>query len=189
MLRGAALMPLAVGAVTAATAATADVPDLPEAPAGRSPAQLAGDEAYWAAVAAQYDLGDEVVMLDNGYWGAMARPVLQAYTQATAEVNRGNAWFGRVVFPQRMREVQRQLAGFLGVGEDEVVLTRGATEALQALIGGYNRLRPGDQVLYADIDYDSTITAMRWLRARRGVEPVAIALPEPWRACSYRPVV
>ncbi len=179
LLRGAALMPLAVGAVTAATAATADVPDLPEAPAGRSPAQLAGDEAYWAAVAAQYDLGDEVVMLDNGYWGAMARPVLQAYTQATAEVNRGNAWFGRVVFPQRMREVQRQLAGFLGVGEDEVVLTRGATEALQALIGGYNRLRPGDQVLYADIDYDSTITAMRWLRARRGVEPVAIALPEP----------
>ena len=111
--------------------------------------------------------------------GAMARPVLQAYTQATAEVNRGNAWFGRVAFPQRMREVQRQLAGFLGVGEDEVVLTRGATEALQALIGGYNRLRPGDQVLYADIDYDSTITAMRWLRARRGVEPVAIALPEP----------
>ena len=44
LLRGAALMPLAVGAVTAATAATADVPDLPEAPAGRSPAQLAGDE-------------------------------------------------------------------------------------------------------------------------------------------------
>lgn len=176
LLRGAALMPLAAGASAMAAAAA---PALPEAPAGVSPAQLAGDETYWAAVAAQYDLGDEVVMLDNGYWGAMARPVLQAYAQATVEVNRGNAWFGRVAFPQRMRVVQRQLADFLGVGEDEVVLTRGATEALQALIGGYNRLRPGDQVLYADIDYDSTITAMQWLRARRGVEPVAIALPEP----------
>jgi len=176
LLRGAALMPLAAGAPAMATAAA---PALPEAPAGVSPAQLAGDETYWAAVAAQYDLGDEVVMLDNGYWGAMARPVLQAYAQATVGVNRGNAWFGRVAFPQRMRVVQRQLADFLGVGEDEVVLTRGATEALQALIGGYNRLRPGDQVLYADIDYDSTITAMQWLRARRGVEPVAIALPEP----------
>ncbi|WP_409475611.1 aminotransferase class V-fold PLP-dependent enzyme [Stenotrophomonas sp. Y-13] len=176
LLRGAALMPLAAGAPAMATAAA---PALPEPPAGVSPAQLAGDETYWAAVAAQYDLGDEVVMLDNGYWGAMARPVLQAYAQATVEVNRGNAWFGRVAFPQRMRAVQRQLADFLGVGEDEVVLTRGATEALQALIGGYNRLRPGDQVLYADIDYDSTITAMQWLRARRGVEPVAIALPEP----------
>lgn len=139
---------------------------------------LARDERYWAAVAAQYDLTDDVVMLDNGFWGAMARPVLQVYQQATAEVNRGNAWFGRVEFPKRVRVVHQQLAAFLGVGEDEIVLTRGATEALQALIGGYNRLGPGDQVLYADIDYDSMINAMRWLKARRGVEPIAIALPE-----------
>ncbi|MCL7714246.1 aminotransferase class V-fold PLP-dependent enzyme [Stenotrophomonas mori] len=181
LLRGAAALPLAAAAGASASAG-ADLeaaPVLPPVPPGRTPEQLAHDEDYWAAVAAQYDLTDEVAMLDNGYWGAMARPVLRAYAQATAEVNRGNAWFGRVAFPRRLHAVRQRLAGFLGVGEDEVVFTRGATEALQALIGGYNRLRPGDQVLYADIDYDSTITAMRWLGARRGAEPVAIALPEP----------
>lgn len=183
VLRSAAILPLmgtAAGVLASVTPAAA----LPSASAGRSAAQLATDETYWAAVAAQYELTDEVVMLDNGYWGAMALPVLQAYQQASAEVNQGNAWFGRVEFPKRARVVQQRLAAFLGVGEDELVLTRGATEALQALIGGYNRLQPGDQVLYADIDYDSTITAMRWLRQRRGAEPVAIALPEPCDAAT-----
>ncbi len=67
----------------------------------------------------------------------------------------------------------------LGVSADEIALTRNATEALQALIGGYNRLRPGDAVLYADLDYDSMQAAMNWLRDRRGVDVIRIALPEP----------
>lgn len=174
-LKSAALLPLAS---TGTLLAAAPAPSLPALAPHTDVQALARDEQYWSAVAAQYDLTDEVVMLDNGFWGAMARPVLQAYQQATAEVNRGNAWFGRVEFPKRARVVHQQLAAFLGVGEDEIVLTRGATEALQALIGGYNRLQPGDQVVYADIDYDSMITAMQWLQRRRGMEPIAIALPE-----------
>jgi len=39
--------------------------------------------------------------------------------------------------------VRKRVAESLGVREDEIALTRNATEALQALIGGYNRLRPG----------------------------------------------
>ena len=72
-----------------------------------------------------------------------------------------------------------QAAQALGVGRDEIVLTRGATEALLALIGGYNRLRPGDAVLCADIDYDAMLKAMQWLKQRRGVEVITIAMPEP----------
>ncbi|MNT04216.1 Isopenicillin N epimerase [compost metagenome] len=63
---------------------------------------------------------------------------------------------------------------------DEIVLTRGATEALQVLIAGYNRLQPGDAVLYADIDYDNMITVTRWLQQRRGAQVVHIAMPEPF---------
>jgi selenocysteine lyase/cysteine desulfurase len=62
---------------------------------------------------------------------------------------------------------------------DEIAFTRGATEALMTLIGGFNRLRPGDAVLYADLDYDSTQAAFRQLKERRGVDVVAIGLPEP----------
>ncbi|MGY0504277.1 aminotransferase class V-fold PLP-dependent enzyme [Luteimonas sp. e5] len=156
---------------------------LPALPASASVLPAGGgpeDSRYWSAVADLYDITDDVVMLENGYWGSMARPVLTAYQAATAEANRDNAWYGRRLFPQAYEQARARLAQFLGVGVDEIMLTRGATEALQVLIGGYHRLRPGDAVLYADVDYDSMITAMRWLQQRRGVEVIRLDLPEPF---------
>lgn len=72
-----------------------------------------------------------------------------------------------------------KVAEAVGAGVEEIALTRGATEALQHLIGGYNRLKPGDGVLYADLDYDSMQYAMNALRARRGVDVVKFDVPEP----------
>jgi len=178
LLRGALALPVAT-ALSGATAMGTEPMALP-AVGTRTPAELAGDEGWWDQVRTLYDLTDEVVMLDNGYWGAMARPVLQAYQQATATVNAGNAWFGRLAFPPLFEQARVRLAQVLGVETDEIVLTRGATEAMQVLIGSYRGLSPGDAVMYADTDYDSMISAMQWLQARRGVQPVAITLPEPF---------
>lgn len=182
-LRAGALLPLAPAAM-AASAAAAAVPVLPPLPVlptalSLSPAELAADNGYWQDVAAQYDVTDEVAMLDNAYWGSMARPVVDAYQRHVAEVNRDNAYYGRLQFPAEFEAARAKAAEALGVQRDEIAFTRGATEALQALIGGYNRLRPGDVVMCADIDYDSTISALQWLKQRRGVEVVSIAMPEP----------
>jgi isopenicillin-N epimerase len=67
----------------------------------------------------------------------------------------------------------------MGCGVEEIELVRNATEALLALISGYNRLAPGDTVLYSDLDYPCGKDAMEWLRERRGVTPVRITIPEP----------
>jgi len=178
-LRGGAALPLLPAA--GAMAASDSLPALLESvtPPARSPAALAADEAYWGRVAALYDVTTDVAMLDNGYWGSMARPVLAAYQGHVAKVNHGNAYYGRLQFPPEYEAARLRVAEALGVEPDEIVLTRGATEALQALIGGYNRLRPGDTVLCADVDYDNMITTMGWLKTRRGVDVVRIAMPEP----------
>ena len=139
----------------------------------------ADDEAYWAAVAAQYDLSHEVVQLENGNWGVMARPVQAAYERYGRMVNRRGSYYARREYGAAFEAVRARIAANLGVDAGEIVLTRGATEALLALISGYNRLRPGDAVLYADLDYDSMQSAMRWLRERRGVDVVRLDLPEP----------
>lgn len=171
-LRAGAVLPLAPAGASAA-------PSLAGlAPPALAPAALARDNAYWGRVAAQYDVTDQVAMLDNGYWGSMARPVVAAYQRHVAEVNHGNAFYGRLRFPPEYEAARGAVAQALGVERDEIVLTRGATEALQALIGGYNRLRPGDTVLCADVDYDNMITTMGWLKERRGVEVVRIAAPD-----------
>ena len=177
----AAALPLTAGAASAASAALSPpLPPLPAVPAGTTPEALATNQAYWQAVAAQYDTTDAVVQLDNAFWGSMARPVLRHYEQQLAMVNRDNAWYARMRFPADFEAARAAAARALGVGIDEIVLTRGATEALQALIAGYNRLQPGDAVLYADIDYDNMITVTRWLQQRRGAQVVSIAMPEPF---------
>lgn len=173
-LRAGALLPL----MPAGALAAAPAPQFPVRPL-LGPEALAADADYWQAVADLYDITDEVAMLDNGYWGSMARPVLEAYERHTADVNRGNAYYGRVRFPAGYEAARTRTAQALGVERDEIVFTRGATEALLALIGGYNKLRPGDAVLCADVDYDNMIKAVHWLRERRGVDVVAIDLPEP----------
>jgi len=174
-LRAGAVLPLAAP-LAPAGAAGSSLPEL--VPPALAPAALARDNAYWGRVAAHYDVTDEVAMLDNGYWGSMARPVTEAYQRHIAKVNHGNAYYGRLRFPPEYEAARSAAARALGVALDEIVLTRGATEALQALIGGYNRLRPGDTVLCADVDYDNMITTMGWLRERRGVEVVKIAAPD-----------
>ena len=146
------------------------VPNLPLEP---------DDEAAWKAIAKNYDVTSKITNLENGYWGIMALPVLNEYKRLTEFVNRENTFFARLQWSETFRGVRDTVAAFLNVDADEIALTRGATEALQALIGGYNKLKPGDTVLYADLDYSEMKTAMRWLKERRGAKPVKLTFPEP----------
>lgn len=137
------------------------------------------DDAYWAKIAAQYDVTDAVIQLENGNWGMMARPVLASYTESLERVNRENSYYARRAMGADLAAVEAQLAQFLGVGEDEIVLTRNATEALKALIGGYNRIGAGEAALYADLDYGSMQACLEASMARRGARTIKLALPEP----------
>jgi len=147
--------------------------------AGRAMAAAGDDEAYWATIAAHYDVTREVLQLENGNWGMMARQVLEAYQAMVARVNRDTSYYARRAMIGDLEAVRARVAAELGVAADEVMLTRNATEALKALIGGYNRLGPGDALLHADLDYDSAQAMMATAAARRGAELVRIALPEP----------
>ena len=137
------------------------------------------DEQYWRGIAGAYDVTNDVIQLENGNWGMMARPVAQAYQLLLAKVNRQSSYYARRTMEGDLAAAKSDLAHEMGVPTDELILTRNATESLKTLILGYNRLRPGDAVLYADLDYDSMQACMESLRARRGVSVTKIALPEP----------
>ena len=150
------------------------------APAGAALSPSATDDtAFWKEVAAQYDPTRAVIHLENGNWGMMARPVLQAYESNLERVNRDTSYYTRRGMVKDWMAARDALAATLRVPADEVAFTRNATEALKALILGYNALTPGDAVLYADLDYDSMQACMDSLKSRRGVSVVKIALPQP----------
>ena len=137
------------------------------------------DEAFWRNVAANYDVTPDVIQLENGNWGMMARPVLAAYTQLVGKVNRQTSYYARRGMNADLAQIQAELAAEMGVPADEIAFTRNATETMTLLIQGYNRLKAGDAVLYADLDYDAMQTCMDGLRTLRGVSVIKIALPEP----------
>jgi selenocysteine lyase/cysteine desulfurase len=151
---------------------------LPAPPAG-GPAQVAQDEPYWREVAAQYVVTDAATNLEAGYWGMMANPVLAAYHRNVDRVNRESSYFARREYPAISGAVRERVATALGVDAGEIAFARNATEALQSIIGQYNRLQPGDTVLYADLDYPAMQMAMNALAARRGATVATLDLPEP----------
>ncbi len=164
----------AVGLPLSSRAAQVRLPDLPT---DSNPSVLAQDEYFWAEVASQYDRTVGIVNLEHGYWGKMAHPVQDAYIDATRMVNAQNSFYARKQFDTDAKESVRRVARALGVHDDEIVLTRNATESIHNLIRQYRGLAKGDAILYADIDYPSFGRAMRWLTDARGVRSVELTLP------------
>lgn len=133
----------------------------------------------WERIAREYDVTREVIQLEHGAWGMMARPVFAAYRAMMERVNRDTSYYARRTMVRDMETARAALAEAMGVAIEEIIFTRNATEAMKTLILQYNGLKPGDAVLYADLDYDSMQASMESLAARRGVRVVKIALPEP----------
>jgi isopenicillin-N epimerase len=147
-------------------------------PAG-SPDTVARDEAYWRRVAAHYRVSPKYTNLEAGYFGMMAAPVLAAYHRHVDRVNLESSYYARRSYDADLEAARARVAGFLGAAPTEIAFSRGATEALQCLIAQYNRVRPGDVVMYADLDYNSMQFAMNWLAERHGATVARLVIPEP----------
>ena len=151
---------------------------LPSAPSGAA-AEVARQEAYWSQVASLYKLDPAFTNLENGFYGVLPRPVLEAYKGHIERLNEQNSLYLRTQYGKDGDAIRNRLAAAIGARPDEIALTRGATEALQNLIGNYRGLKPGDTVLYSDVDYDSTQAQFDYLQQQRGVNVARFNLPEP----------
>ena len=140
----------------------------------------ADNERHWQAIAERYALEPGPINLENGYFGRMSRAVQAQYLEHVAFINRSNSLYVRQRFEQGQNvDILRQLAGLIEAAPEAIAFTRNATEALQSLIRNYNGLKPGDQVLISDLEYDTVKGAMRWRAGYRGVEVIEISHAHP----------
>jgi len=140
----------------------------------------ADNERHWQAIAERYALEPGPINLENGYFGRMSRAVQAQYLEHVAFINRSNSLYVRQRFEQGQNvDILHQLAGLIEAAPEAIAFTRNATEALQSLIRNYNGLKPGDQVLISDLEYDTVKGAMRWLAGYRGVEVIEISHAHP----------
>ena len=106
VMKGAAVAAASFATETACTAAP--VP----ASAGEQAVQdIASDEAFWRPIVAQYDVTPNVVNFENGYWGLMAKPVLEAFVRNTEKVNRNNSWYARRDYYSDIQPIHARIAG------------------------------------------------------------------------------
>nr|WP_315257443.1 aminotransferase class V-fold PLP-dependent enzyme [uncultured Duganella sp.] len=132
-------------------------------------------------IASQYPQSSSTVInLEHGYFGAMALPVQAACEEAVRYANAHLSPFVRGAFTARHVDVLRtRLAELINAEAHEILLTRSASESMQVLIGQYHQLKPGDVVLWSNLDYPAMRNSMAWLAQRRGVTPLALQLNLP----------
>jgi selenocysteine lyase/cysteine desulfurase len=137
---------------------------------------LPDDEPFWSAIRAQYSPSPDFINLENGYFGMPADPVRAAFRRYQDEVDRDNAFFLRTRWTDRLARVKGLLAAFTGVAPDELLITRSAVESLNILLQGYP-FEPGDAILMARHDYDSSHDIVRMTAARKGLAVIEVDVP------------
>jgi len=135
------------------------------------------DEKFWKRIAKKYyDVSSDYINLENGYYGIQPIPVLQAFQKNIIIANKQGAKFARKEYPGIAAGVKKELAAFLEVIDEEIIITRNATEALNIAIQGYP-FKTGDEVLLNQLDYFSMIETFRMLEKRGQLKVNAFEMP------------
>ena len=137
----------------------------------------ADDEKYWNHIARKYyNISSDYINLENGYYGIQSKPVLAAFQKHVAFTNKEGARFARKDFPGISSGIKKELASFLEVSDEEIIITRNATEALNIAIQGYP-FKAGDEVIVNQLDYFSMVETFRMLEKRGIIKVKAFDMP------------
>ncbi len=113
--------------------------------------------------------------LDTGATAQKPRAVIEAVTRALgadyATVHRG-VYSRSADMTLAYEAARRRVASFIGAGEDEIVFTRGATEAINLVAStwGLANLKEGDRIVLSTLEHHSNIVPWQMLAKRVGVE-------------------
>ena len=113
--------------------------------------------------------------LDTGATAQKPRAVIDAVVRALGEdyatVHRG-VYARSADMTLRYETARRRVAQFIGGSEDEVVFTRGATEAINLVANswGTQNLKAGDRILLSTLEHHSNIVPWQLLAERVGAE-------------------
>lgn len=120
--------------------------------------------------------GKPLVYLDNGASAQKPRQVIEAmqdvYEKQYANVHRGVHYMSQHA-TEAYEESRRKIQRFMNAGsENEIVFTRGATEAINLVANSYGRtfLKAGDEIVVSHMEHHANIVPWQLLRDHIGVE-------------------
>ena len=145
---------------------------------GRSPAEVARDEAFWAPIQQAFTPDRSLVNLNSGGVSPSPSVVQEAMKRHLDYSNTAPAYsMWRVLEPQK-ETVRKRLATSFGSSPGEIAITRNASESLQICQFGFD-LKPGDEVLTTNQDYPRMITTFQQRVRREGIQLKQFSIPVP----------
>jgi isopenicillin-N epimerase len=125
-----------------------------------------------------WDLDPTITYLTHGTYGACPRPVLEAQKALVTELEANPIRFLTREFEGRLDAAREQVAEFLNADPAGLVVVPNATTGVATVVESL-RLRPGDELLTNDHEYNATLNALATVaeRAKARVVRVSISLP------------
>ena len=125
-------------------------------------------EDFWASVQQSYSVSRSKINLNNGGVSPQPTFVQEAFEKYTSMSNEAPSYYmWRQLEPARVN-IRRDLGKLLGCSEDEVVINRNTTEALDTIIFGLD-LKKGDEIVLTHYDYPNMRNAWEQRKKREGI--------------------
>lgn len=167
---------LALGALAAPFAGTALAKALETF--GELPVyDLATTEDFWEKVRADYKLKPDYINLESGYYNIIPTPTLDKLKEHIEMVNYEGSYYMRTVQWDNKKRMVDKLAAVVGCKSKNLIITRNTTESLDMVIKGMD-WQPGDEAVYADMDYGAMINMLEQVSDRFGTVNKMVEIPD-----------
>lgn len=137
---------------------------------------LAEDESFWDEIRKMYVQNPEFINLESGYFSPSPESVKVNWVARLTEINASPSYYMRTRQFSERQDLINQMAEFIGISNEEMVLTRNTTESLNIVIHGL-KLEEGEEILRTNREYPSMIQALDQRSKRHGTKVNVVDIP------------
>ncbi|HSU56506.1 MAG TPA: aminotransferase class V-fold PLP-dependent enzyme [Candidatus Dormibacteraeota bacterium] len=119
-----------------------------------------------------------IVFLNHGSFGACPKAIVELQTKLRREMEAEPVQFLWRRYEERLAPARKRVAKFVGASAKDLVFTTNATSGVNAVVRSL-KLRPGDELLTTDHDYNACHNVLSETAGRTGARVVVAQLPFP----------
>jgi isopenicillin-N epimerase len=127
-----------------------------------------------------WDFEPGITYLTHGTYGAAPRPVVEKRAALIRELEANPIAFLTREYEERIDVARREVCEFLNADPEGTVAVPNATTGVATLLASL-RLRPGDELLTDDHEYNATLNALEAVAQRAKARVVRVSIPLPIR--------
>ncbi|MEO6285159.1 MAG: aminotransferase class V-fold PLP-dependent enzyme [Dyadobacter sp.] len=136
----------------------------------------APDEKYWEQIQKQFAVPSNLIMLNAANLCPPPTAVNDQVKKMLDGLGKDVSFQYREQFSEKRKKALQVLAGFTGVGKEEIGITRNTSESNNIIVNGLD-LKPGDEVLLWDQNHPSNASAWEQRAKRYGFTVKKISVP------------